>query len=475
MRRRAAVRMGIGRPARRAWTSIALASWMFVGGGGSPAFADPDQDCRQTDDVDLAINACSDLLQAATDNSQIRAYRINRATAYFNKRDFYHAVEDYTAAIAIEPSVDAYINRGLANENQIQDNPAFAESAITDLGLAVGMNPNITDANKKPFAQAYATRGATALGKGQDAEAQAAFNEADRLDHDEADRFKAQFAEAYSNRAWQRIADGQYDQGAADLKAAIDLVPVSGDQLRPSLAEAQAGSAGPYIEVGLAERDVKNENYDAALAAYNEAIRLKPDLAAAYVGRAFVYWALRDTARAQSDFAQAVKLDPSRWDAFLSKSRLEASVDAFDQAQADLDLATAAIDKMDDAKTKDYAQKQVDAQQKVLEFDKTMNGEWTSYLKEIQADNNYPNWPSAPYDLYLSQHGEMPAPSAVPSEPKSQAAHEDQDSGPDSGTVALLFSALLAALGICWGAFVLDQRRRARRAAESEAGDQGDW
>ena len=36
MRRRAAVRMGIGRPARRAWTSIALASWMFVGGGGSP-------------------------------------------------------------------------------------------------------------------------------------------------------------------------------------------------------------------------------------------------------------------------------------------------------------------------------------------------------------------------------------------------------------------------------------------------------
>jgi hypothetical protein len=31
---------------------------------------------------------------------------------------------------------------------------------------------------------------------------------------------------------------------------------------------------------------------------------------------------------------------------------------------------------------------------------KALNGRWAQYLKEIQADNDYPNWSGPPYDLY---------------------------------------------------------------------------
>jgi len=89
------------------------------------------------------------------------------------------------------------------------------------------------------------------------------------------------------------------------------------------LVAAQLGSLGKtraqaYYDRGVAYR-AKGDT-DHAIADYNEAIRLDPDLAEAYSSRGIAYRAKGDTDRAIADYNEAIRLNPSFAEAYNNRA-----------------------------------------------------------------------------------------------------------------------------------------------------------
>ena len=93
---------------------------------------------------------------------------------------------------------------------------------------------------------------------------------------------------AYFNRGNTKIALRQHDAAIADYDEAI--------RLKPDLAEA-------YTSRGTAKN--KLDHNEAAIADYDEAIRLKPDLAEAYFNRGNTKGKLGRIDEARQDFEKA--------------------------------------------------------------------------------------------------------------------------------------------------------------------------
>jgi tetratricopeptide (TPR) repeat protein len=85
---------------------------------------------------------------------------------------------------------------------------------------------------------------------------------------------------------------GQFDKAISDYSEAI--------RLKPDFAHAFNGRALIYFKL---------KRYDKAIADYSEAIRLKPDFTLAYRNRAVCYDALGKTVEAERDRAKADKLE----------------------------------------------------------------------------------------------------------------------------------------------------------------------
>jgi Tfp pilus assembly protein PilF len=75
--------------------------------------------------------------------------------------------------------------------------------------------------------------------------------------------------------------------------------------LLPEVA-ASADAAGDAFQKGISY--FEKEDYDAAITAFSEAIRLDPKDAKAYYGRAHAYLQKGEKAKADEDFARAKKL-----------------------------------------------------------------------------------------------------------------------------------------------------------------------
>ena len=72
-----------------------------------------------------------------------------------------------------------------------------------------------------------------------------------------------------------------------------------------------AASADPATEACQEGRScLRIEDFDSAISAYTEAIRLDPKLAKAYGGRGFAYCEKGDFDRAIADYTQAIRLEP---------------------------------------------------------------------------------------------------------------------------------------------------------------------
>ncbi len=113
---------------------------------------------------------------------------------------------------------------------------------------------------------------------------------------------------------WFKLGNNKSDlgdkQGAiADYNQAI--------KIKPDLAEA-------YLGRGLVRFDL--EDNQGAIADYNQAIKIKPDLAEAHLGRGYAKGTLGDNQGAIADFNQAIKIKPDLADAYrnrgLAKSNL---------------------------------------------------------------------------------------------------------------------------------------------------------
>ncbi len=91
---------------RRAAICLALAL------GAAPALADPRQGCSQDKDHDLAIRACSELIQEG--NGTAKTYS-NRGRIYVLRGDYARAIADFSEALQRNPNhATAYNNRAFA-------------------------------------------------------------------------------------------------------------------------------------------------------------------------------------------------------------------------------------------------------------------------------------------------------------------------------------------------------------------------
>jgi len=97
---------------------------------------------------------------------------------------------------------------------------------------------------------------------------------------------------------------------------------------------AQELTAERWFEQGADAADAETK-----LARYTEAIRLKPDYAAAFFNRGVVRRARRDFAGADADYTEAIRLKPDDAEAFSNRADVRRAMGDLDGALADLDAA----------------------------------------------------------------------------------------------------------------------------------------
>ena len=136
------------------------------------------------------------------------------------------------------------------------------------------------------------------------------------------------YAIAYNNRGFA-YEEEKWELALADYNKAIEL--------NPNLAEAYNNRGDVYTQ---------QEKWDLALADYNKAIELNPNLADAYYGRGNVYYNQREWDLAVvdytqgwdlavADFTQAIELNPNYDLAYFSRGIIYENLEKWDLALAD--------------------------------------------------------------------------------------------------------------------------------------------
>jgi len=111
---------------------------------------------------------------------------------------------------------------------------------------------------------------------------------------------------------------GEYDLAIADFTEAL--------KLNPNLGAAYTNRGNVYF---------KRDDLDRAITDYNQAIRLNPNLAEAYANRGVVYKAKGDYDRAIADQNQAIRLNPNFAIAYFRRGNAYFMKSDYDRAMAD--------------------------------------------------------------------------------------------------------------------------------------------
>ena len=321
--------------------------------------------------AEAAIPACTRMLGlknwSASDRSRLH---VHRGVAYSRKRDYDRAIQDFNAAVRLDPNQGrAYSNRGFAYnqkgdyDHAISDlsraillEPDIAttysdrahaysvrgdkERARADLQKALELNPNEPNARallvkidsgddlpkctvSPPDASALSACGRIIADVNASAEMRSrafAFRgighankgDFDRAvaDFDEAIRLDAKLGAGFSNRGFAHFRLGKFDRAAADYGEAIKLAP---------------GQPVPHVGRGAAHKELGK--FDLALVDLNESIRLDPKHARAHFHRGDTYRRMGDTVRARADLTRALELNPNEADAKAALARLDAGRD----------------------------------------------------------------------------------------------------------------------------------------------------
>ena len=275
----------------------------------APAAAQPARDwARCANDTNAyssekAIKGCTAIIKAGRgERRELAIAFYNRANAFYGAGDFDRAIDDYGAAIRLDPTyASAFSNRG--NAYSLKGDP---DKAIADYDAAIRFNPNYTIAlsnradiyrTKGDFDRAIADysaaiqaspkrarlfldRGSAYRGKGDIKNAVADFDQAIKLD--------PKYADAHLSRGLAHYDANDYDRAMADLNQAINL-----NHRQPKALYSR----------GLVY--TARHDYDRAIADYSEAITLNPKYAVAYNNRGIAYKALGRTQDAIADARMA--------------------------------------------------------------------------------------------------------------------------------------------------------------------------
>lgn len=251
-----------------------------------------------------------------------------RANAQFDLGNYAAAVEDYTAALAKNPSLSAaYFNRGLAYfklnqfkaavddytkviEKNSQDADAFYQrglayhrlknyaAAIEDYTQVIKLNPN--------EAMAFVSRGLSYSASGDKQKAIADFTQGIRLNPD---------AIAYYNRGRARFFLADYQGAMEDYTEAL--------RFAPNDADIYVNRCGAYLNLA---------QYELAIADCTQAISLNAEYAEAYSNRCLAYTNLQQHNLAIADCTTAIKLEPNAAKAFSNRGMARARANDFSGA-----------------------------------------------------------------------------------------------------------------------------------------------
>lgn len=256
---------------------------------------------------DQAIQHCTVIIDDPSEQNQDQfVAHLNRARAYFAKRQWDHSLSDYDAAARLFPDIAAtYNERGTA-----RDRKGDVAQAISDFSTAIRLEPD--------NARAYGNRGLAHFRNAALDLALADFNEAIRLDptysvayngrgviratsgvyreaiadFSEAIKLNAFYANAYYNRGKAYAANGEFGLAVADIKMAVQIEqdPKFYNELAWTyFRSGQAATGLPFVD---------------------SALRLNPRYAAALDTRALIYESLGDNEKAIADLKAALVLDP---------------------------------------------------------------------------------------------------------------------------------------------------------------------
>jgi lipoprotein NlpI len=220
------------------------------------------------------IAGCTAIIEEGTAAKTVLAHtRDLRARAYFEIRDFDHAIADFSELLELSPKEPhAHYNRGVAYSRR-----GDFDNAITDYGEAIKLDPR--------YGKAYLCRGDAYQAKGD-------FDGA-IADYDQAVQLDPKYKEAYLERGIAYSAKGELDHAISDYDQAIQLDP------NFKIAYLRRGSA--YRAKGDTDR---------AIADYDDGIRLDPKYAGAYRARGVAEFQAGSFAKSLADLDRSQELDP---------------------------------------------------------------------------------------------------------------------------------------------------------------------
>ena len=258
--------------------------------------------CSASGDPDEVISACSVLIGRSP---RVARFFNARGVAYYNKKDFRHALEDFSAAIRLEPQDSAL----LTNRCNVYLQTRQYTRAIDDCDNALHSKPD--------NAQALYARGLA------------------KFNRDDADGAITDFNAALAkNPPTPALVQGY--RGAAYLKKG-DLISAEKDlnealHLMPTSAGVRAYMGGLYVE---------QNQFDKAIDELNTALQFNPNLAVALIYRGRAYIKKRQMARGLKDLDDAVKAEPDN--AFVFQARGLVYVSLGQSAKAAADFKTCRV------------------------------------------------------------------------------------------------------------------------------------
>lgn len=224
---------------------------------------------KKTDDLDEKVLFYSKAIGLAPKDHKLY---LKRGNIYLAKKDYDHAIIDYTEAIKLETDFVAYNNRAFAYAYQDDQ-----DRAIDDFTRAIELSPGAHIP--------YFERGRIYL---------------DRKDYDHAIidftktiKLKAKFGKAYNNRGYAYARRGEQARAMEDFTRAIELSPKDHDNI--------------YFERGNIYLDKKD--YDQAIIDFTEAMtsKLGAKFLVALTKRGYAYACRGEQGRAMEDFTKAIE------------------------------------------------------------------------------------------------------------------------------------------------------------------------
>ena len=218
-----------------------------------------------------------DLLTVKIDKSSKNAsLHVERGDLYFKIHDFDSAVEDYTAAIALDDSLDtAWFGRGMAKGRM-----GFISEGIADLSVYIKRNPNDSVALTK--------RGVRYLWIGDKLNAQCDLQKAIKINPDNA--------EAHDDLGVVFSQKGEYKQAIEHFNRTIALDP-----------SYQKGYHNLAMALYITENDLL------ALASVDRSLALKPDSRSSMLLKSKILAGLGREAEAKQLEDEAIFLPEANW------------------------------------------------------------------------------------------------------------------------------------------------------------------